>query len=589
MARTLRVVNYAVNGSGAGHLTRLCAISRWLRRYAEYLGLRLEIYFLTSSEADSLLFHERFASFKLPSKTAVGEAGIDKLAYLALAKQWVWHSLGLLRPDLLVVDTFPSGSFGELLSALDLCRCKVFIHRPVKDDFAGRPDFQSMLPLYDLLLVPEHQATWAVRVPPALRRRTVYTGPVMSRERAELLPREAARQALGVPGEERVVYVSAGGGGDPGAERDLQAVCAALRGPGAPPGLHLVVGAGPLYRGRPLRGPGLTWLTDAGAAELMAGVDVAVCAAGYNTFHELMHAGVPAVFLPQEKVADEQGRRAALAVGAGAGVMLASSGDAPALQAAVAGLLEPAARAAAAAAAQALSPKNHARDAAAALLRLLLSEAEVDAAVAAVDDALLQGMQDTDTPMAAALELLRDLQAAGSAERGGAAEPAQADEEGGAEEELEDEDAQDAGGEESAGAPRGAQLSDGAAAAVLLRQLVACEVPPTTGRQLLRLLTSRLRCGAAAQRAAAIAALLHELRAFADWAGALALVRMLGTERTLLPGALVALLRELLLALRARGLDLYRGVALLSAAQAEDGRRDNAALLRAARGALEAP
>ena len=47
---------------------------------------------------------------------------------------------------------------------------------------------------------------------------------------------------------------------------------AALRGPGAPPGLHLVVGAGPLYRGRPLRGPGLTWLTETGAAELMAEV-----------------------------------------------------------------------------------------------------------------------------------------------------------------------------------------------------------------------------------------------------------------------------------------------------------------------------
>ena len=99
----LRVVCYAVNGSGVGHLMRLCAIARWLRRYARHARARAEIYFLTSSEADGLLFHERFASFKLPSKTVVDDAGIDKLTYLALAKQWVWHSLGLLRPDLPVL------------------------------------------------------------------------------------------------------------------------------------------------------------------------------------------------------------------------------------------------------------------------------------------------------------------------------------------------------------------------------------------------------------------------------------------------------------------------------------------------------
>src|SRR3954464_1729657 len=136
MAKTVRIVNYAVNGSGVGHLTRLIAINRWIRRYAAHAGVDAEIWFLTSSEADGMLFSEKFASFKLPSKSVVEDAGIEKLAFLALAKQWVWHSLGLLRPDLLVVDTFPRGSFGELLSALDLARARAFIYRPMKPAFA---------------------------------------------------------------------------------------------------------------------------------------------------------------------------------------------------------------------------------------------------------------------------------------------------------------------------------------------------------------------------------------------------------------------------------------------------------------------
>ena len=83
MAQPLRIVCYAINGAGVGHLTRLVAIARWLRRYTTALGEPAEIWFLTSSEATKLLFDEGFAAFKLPSKTAIGSAGIDKLTYLA--------------------------------------------------------------------------------------------------------------------------------------------------------------------------------------------------------------------------------------------------------------------------------------------------------------------------------------------------------------------------------------------------------------------------------------------------------------------------------------------------------------------------
>src|ERR1700690_3340199 len=148
MARALRTVFYAVNGTGVGHLTRLLAIARWLRRYTAALGERREIWFVTTGEADALVFSEGFAAFKIPSKTIVAETGIDRTTYRALAKQWVWHTLGLLRPDLFVVDTFPRGSFGELLGALDLCRATAFVYRPVKADVASRPDFQAMLSLY---------------------------------------------------------------------------------------------------------------------------------------------------------------------------------------------------------------------------------------------------------------------------------------------------------------------------------------------------------------------------------------------------------------------------------------------------------
>ena len=389
MARgdALRVVCYAVNGTGVGHITRLLAISRWLRRYAAALDQKLEIWFLTSSEADGLAFAEGFAAFKIPSKTIVRETGIDRTAYVALAKQWVWHTLGLLRPDLLIVDTFPRGSFGELLSALDLCRRTAFVYRPVRREVAERPDFQAMLPLYDLLLVPEQSAE--VIVPTKAAGRLVHVGPVLSRERWELISRDVARARLGVPAGARCVYVSAGGGGDPDAEARIQDAVRALS---ADRTMHVVVGAGPLYRGRPF--PGVT-IVPGRAAEWSLAFDAAVSAAGYNTFGELMFAGVPTAFLPQEKLADDQAARAVRAASVGAGVLLLPGCDGHDIHRAVAELLT---RTGAREAAMTQVPGNGARIAAAELMRLICRPGRVDVVEATLDDARLEvldaGMQE---------------------------------------------------------------------------------------------------------------------------------------------------------------------------------------------------
>jgi predicted glycosyltransferase len=504
--RTIRVVNYAVNGSGLGHLVRLTAISRWLRRYASWAGIKLEIWFLTSSEADGLLLGERFASFKMPSKTLVGDAGIDKLAYLALAKQWVWHALGLLRPDLLVVDSFPRGSFGELLSALDLARHKAFIYRPVKDDFGARADFQAMLPLYDAILVPEHAADAPVLAPAAARAKLRHVGPVLLGERAEMAPRAEARARLGVPDDQLAVYVTAGGGGDPAAERQLLSTVERLR------EHHVVVAPGALYRGRWIQGAGVTWIPHGSAAPWLAGVDFAVASAGYNTWNELMHAGVPTLFLPQDKIADEQAARAARAVAAGAAWT-----DPGAL----ALVRDPAVRARAAAAARALVPENCARVAAAELLRLVASDGDVDGAVAAAGDALLEAARELGAPEGIFLDAAQAIAPGSDAPSRGAA-PLAID---------------------------------------LVRCLHGLGAPVPAALRALAIIGRKLALGTPAERAEALRTLAVELAAFGDWRGAAVYARSLPAEKQVRAPEQARRLAAALSAARRAGSDLYRAAA----------------------------
>lgn len=400
LPRSLSLVSYAVNGSGLGHVARQVAIHRWLRRYASFAGVATQHWFLTTSEADTWLWHEGFAAFKLPSKSVVEAAGVPKLSYLALAKQWIWHSLALLRPDLLIVDTFPNGSFQELLGALDLCKQRALVLRPVKADIAQQAAFRAVAGLYDRVIVPA-SADEGVAELGLEPRRVAFTGPIMRAERFELRSRAEARQALGVSDDARCVLVSAGGGGDASAEQLFRTVTELLA---DDPRLHLVLAAGPLFRGTPRRGPRLTWWTEPGLGEQLAGVDAAICAAGFNTAHELLFAGVPTVFVPQDKVADDQAARVDALVRAGA-ARVASLADPVGLRAAVGAVLGPDTAAALRAAGMAQVPENHARDAALELLGLLLPAALLRQAREVVDDAALTGLRALGVELGVAVDL----------------------------------------------------------------------------------------------------------------------------------------------------------------------------------------
>ncbi|HMR80382.1 MAG TPA: hypothetical protein PKD61_34980, partial [Polyangiaceae bacterium] len=90
---SLRIVSYAINGRGMGHLVRQLSILRWMRRITTLLGVRAEFWVLTSSEADTLARREGFPAFKLPSKAMLRDSGIEPHRYLALARGWVLNAV----------------------------------------------------------------------------------------------------------------------------------------------------------------------------------------------------------------------------------------------------------------------------------------------------------------------------------------------------------------------------------------------------------------------------------------------------------------------------------------------------------------
>jgi UDP-N-acetylglucosamine--N-acetylmuramyl-(pentapeptide) pyrophosphoryl-undecaprenol N-acetylglucosamine transferase len=371
------VVFYALNGVGLGHVKRLTAIANALRAAAAEEGISVTSFFITTSESDHLLYKAGYACFKVPSRRAVEQAGCDLSRFRDIAVNVVQNIIDNLRPDLLVVDTAPSGSFGEFAPSdgWDLtkhCRRTALVLRPVRRSVAEVPSFGAALARYDRVLVPEHESSVdSFIVESVPRDRLRFIGPIHSRSRNEMPSRNSAREALDVREGILGIYVSTGGGGYKQAESQMRAICRGLSGFD---NVKLLVTPGPLYRGSIITHPRVVWCEPQSADNAMAAADIAVSAAGYNSFYELMAGHIPTIFIPLPASTDDQTARALRAVHAGAAQVLPVPFRDEDLQEAVSLWFDETSRSVAANASIALATTNCAPVAARELLSLLTGE-----------------------------------------------------------------------------------------------------------------------------------------------------------------------------------------------------------------------
>jgi UDP-N-acetylglucosamine--N-acetylmuramyl-(pentapeptide) pyrophosphoryl-undecaprenol N-acetylglucosamine transferase len=344
---------FCVNGAGLGHLNRSLAVARRIAR----LQPDADICFLTSSRMLEAISRDGYVPYHVPPLGAYGGRMKAKYWDRMLCTQMqliVEHH----QPTTLVYDGI--ALYPGLLRALETCRFErtAMILR-LRQTGSQLEEFRQSFRLFDQIIHPEEAGESEAGVPsPIAELRPRRVAPILYFDRSEILSRAEARQRLQLPIDRRVVYVQLGSGNmDDAVTWTGHALSLLSR----YPDVEVVLAQSPIAKQEVIASPEVHMIRQYPNSRFFDAFDFAISAAGYNTVHELLFFGVPAILVPMERLTDDQGARARAAERAGAAVVVTKPEE---LAAALQGLLADDTLARLRNSAQSLVPVNGAEEAA---------------------------------------------------------------------------------------------------------------------------------------------------------------------------------------------------------------------------------
>ncbi|WP_289018674.1 glycosyltransferase [uncultured Ornithinimicrobium sp.] len=290
------------NGAGMGHLTRLLA-------YARHFPVGTRRHVLSMSQAVPVVEHEGLPWEYLPSQ---GASGLRPASWRRMFAERVTEILHRVDPDVLVFDgTHPYSGLDLALAAHPRTRA-VWSRRGMWQP--GRNADQLVKAAwFDAVVEPGDLAAPADRGATAKADGSVRVRPVTLVDRNDLSDRTTARSALGLPADGPLALVALGAGNINDTDDEVGAAAAALQSRGVG-----VCVTAPSIAERAYAGRGVHLVRHFPLSEHFAAFDVAVAAAGYNSFHETLRLGVPTLFVPNRGTSlDDQVSRARYAADQG--------------------------------------------------------------------------------------------------------------------------------------------------------------------------------------------------------------------------------------------------------------------------------
>jgi UDP:flavonoid glycosyltransferase YjiC (YdhE family) len=297
-ARPRRILLISSNGVGLGHLTRTLAIAR-------RLPPPLQPVIVTMSQALAIVAEQGFLVEHLPFH---GYLEADAQVWNQHLAAELGEIFAFYDPRVILFDGHVP--YAGLVEAFGRAPAAwtVWVRRGMWQADAGTTPLEREA-AFDCVIEPRDLAERMDRGPTrGHRTRTRRVPPIRLLDPAETLSRGAARAELGLPSEGRCVLLQLGSGNnfDYGAVRER--LLERLR---VLPDVTVAAVRSPIAYATPEPPADVRSLVVFPLARHLPAFDAAISAAGYNSYHELLQAGVPTLFVPNENpTMDDQLARA---------------------------------------------------------------------------------------------------------------------------------------------------------------------------------------------------------------------------------------------------------------------------------------
>ena len=303
------------NGAGLGHLTRLLAIARRVKR----IDPSKKIIFHTTSSAMHLILQEGFLGYHLPSKMLFPKEMSAK-QWNAMLRDHLETVISIHQPETIVFDgAFPYAGLVASMRKKDGLR-KIWVKRGQHKE--GKAELvETKEKEFDEVYVPGEAGGEN-----SLRKEGIktYCEPVLYLDREELKDRESVRSQWNIPEGMKMVYVQLGAGKINDIHSTISILLNELL---KRDDVFVVIGESIIGNRMDLKMERVLTLRDYPNSIYFNAFDLIVTATGYNTFHEVMYFGVPSILIPNENTkTDDQVARAMIAGNAGAAIVLREPG-----------------------------------------------------------------------------------------------------------------------------------------------------------------------------------------------------------------------------------------------------------------------
>ena len=307
-----KILFISSNGAGLGHVTRLMAIARRLGK--EYLPI-----IVTLSQGMPIIRQEGFLCDYIPSR---GACGCDPFVW---NENFSKRLSGLIKqhsPQVTVFDgTVPYMGLIEVIKQKPGCKF-IWNRRAMwKKTASEKPILREKY--FNAVLEPGEFATEFDQGPTQKHKKVaVQVDPIIFLDRDELLSASEAIKHLNLDPQKQHVLIQLGAGNINDISSPLRIALDVLS---KNKNIQIAVSESVISESAMTLQDNIIGIKAYPLSKYYRAFDFVISAAGYNSFHELIYFGIPAIFIPNlETAVDDQGARARYADKSGTGLSLPS-------------------------------------------------------------------------------------------------------------------------------------------------------------------------------------------------------------------------------------------------------------------------